>query len=33
MYEAGQPKTDGPAKLSQLLIKATDEFSKKLLLY
>lgn len=28
MYEAGQPKTDGPAKLSQLLIKATDELVK-----
>ena len=28
MYEAGQPKTDGPAKLSKLLIQATEELVK-----
>ena len=25
MYEAGKPKTDGPAKLAELLIRATEE--------
>ena len=28
IYEAGQPKTDGPAKLSKLLIQATEELVK-----
>ena len=28
MYEVGQPKTDGPVKLTNLLIQATDELVK-----
>lgn len=28
MYDAGQPKTDGPAKLASLLIDATEELIK-----
>ena len=28
MYEVGQPKTDGPIKLTNLLIQATEELVK-----